>query len=840
MYGLCFLLLLLSSIQVVSAEEYQFVQQWGEQGSGDGYTYSPQGVAVSNSGHIYVVDAGNERIQKFTLNGGHVPPPWGGTSTSIQQFRAPTDVAVDSAGNVYVTDWNSIKKFSPDGTPLTMWGSQGSEDRQFNGCTGIAVDSSGNVYVVDAGNRRIQKFDSVGNFLGKFGSYNIYGDHDNQFSDLGWGIAVDRDGYIYVTDRSKESGTTTTVIKKFSPGFDFVAKWSINGIGMPGELTYIEGISVDRDGNVYALFSSSVVKFNSAGQVVARLTERSATFYAHDIAVDGTGNLYITGYNPSRIVKYAPKIVATPVTASFIASPSSGTAPLTVQFVDASSGSPTAWSWSFGDGSTSTQQHPSHVYTSAGTYTARLTVSKAGVTSSTTTRTITVTGSSGGSLTASFIATPTSGTAPLTVQFIDASSGSPTSWSWSFGDGSTSTQQHPSHVYTSAGTYTARLTVSKAGVASSTTTQTITVSGSTTTAPWYVPHVLPATIQAEDYDKTGSGTAYYDTTAANEGGAYRSDGVDIERLSSGGYTVCYIREGEWTRYTVESPTTATYPVSFRVSRWLDPARTIDVYVDSGLQKTITVPKTTSSSVFTTVSTSLTIPAGRHTIMLKYHGGSMNLDSFTLGGSAPQPTGLIAAFSSTSTSGAAPLTVRFTDTSTGSPTSWSWSFGDGSTSTLQSPSHVYTTPGTYTVWLTVAKAGAGSSSATRTVTVTSGSSGRDLLFTSFNGPDTGIRGRTIAIDATIKNQGAQTASGFYVRYYLSSDATVTTGDRLLFTRYIGSLANGASSTTRAYVSIPSTVAVGTYYLGGIIDPTSRVSETNEGNNVKVDTGRLRIS
>ena len=77
--------------------------------------------------------------------------------------------------------------------------------------------------------------------------------------------------------------------------------------------------------------------------------------------------------------------------------------------------------------------------------------------------------------TASFTASPTSGSAPLAVQFTDTSTGSPTSRSWDFGDGSaTSTATNPSHTYTQAGTFTAKLTVTNASGSNSATT-TITV-----------------------------------------------------------------------------------------------------------------------------------------------------------------------------------------------------------------------------------------------------------------------------------------------------------------------------------------------------------------------------
>jgi PKD repeat protein len=65
--------------------------------------------------------------------------------------------------------------------------------------------------------------------------------------------------------------------------------------------------------------------------------------------------------------------------------------------------------------------------------------------------------------TASFSAAPTSGPAPLTVQFTDTSTGTPTAWAWDFGDGGGSTAQNPSHTYTAAGTYTVTLTAGNSG-----------------------------------------------------------------------------------------------------------------------------------------------------------------------------------------------------------------------------------------------------------------------------------------------------------------------------------------------------------------------------------------
>ncbi|WP_342770539.1 MULTISPECIES: PKD domain-containing protein [unclassified Methanoculleus] len=147
------------------------------------------------------------------------------------------------------------------------------------------------------------------------------------------------------------------------------------------------------------------------------------------------------------------------VSANFTATPLNGTAPLEVQFTDASMGGVTSWFWNFGDGTTSTVQHPNHTYTAPGTYTVSLTASNAcGFSTETRTDYITVLAPP----VANFTANVTEGNAPLVVQFNDTSTGNVTSWSWDFGDGNTSTEQNPVHIYESPGNYTVSLTASNA------------------------------------------------------------------------------------------------------------------------------------------------------------------------------------------------------------------------------------------------------------------------------------------------------------------------------------------------------------------------------------------
>jgi len=126
-----------------------------------------------------------------------------------------------------------------------------------------------------------------------------------------------------------------------------------------------------------------------------------------------------------------------------------------VNFVDRSTGAPASWSWSFGDGAGSTQQNPVHAYTAPGSYTVTLTVANAGGSSS---KSHVVTIAPGAPPQAEFEFTVSN----LQVNFVDRSTGGPTSWHWNFGDGRTSTQRNPVHLYPAAGTYTVTLTVSNA------------------------------------------------------------------------------------------------------------------------------------------------------------------------------------------------------------------------------------------------------------------------------------------------------------------------------------------------------------------------------------------
>ncbi|MEO8190845.1 MAG: PKD domain-containing protein [Acidobacteriota bacterium] len=166
--------------------------------------------------------------------------------------------------------------------------------------------------------------------------------------------------------------------------------------------------------------------------------------------------------------------------ASFTFSPSAPTAGQPVLFSDASSGSPTAWSWTFGDGSSSAARNPAHSF-AAGSWIVTLAANNAAG-SSVSARMITVAAAAPAPQPprADFSFGPVEPAAGSPVQFSDSSSGAPTSWLWSFGDpvsgsANVSSARNPSHTFTSAGRFDVSLTAGN-GAGSTTVSAAVTVS----------------------------------------------------------------------------------------------------------------------------------------------------------------------------------------------------------------------------------------------------------------------------------------------------------------------------------------------------------------------------
>ncbi|HXL35496.1 MAG TPA: PKD domain-containing protein, partial [Gemmatimonadales bacterium] len=411
-----------------------------------------------------------------------------------------------------------------------------------------------------------------------------------------------------------------------------------------------------------------------------------------------------------------------PPTASFTSSCSG----LTCHFTDATvdpDGSVAAWSWGLGDGATSADQNPGHVYAAGGTYSVSLTVTDDKGTTNSTSQSVTATPPNQPP-TAAFTQSCTGLACSFTSTSTDPD-GSVAAWSWSFGDGATGTTENPSHTYAAGGTYSVSLTVTDNGGGTGSTSQTVTVAPANTspTAAFTqsctgVTCSFTSTSTDPDGTVVGWSWSFGDAataTVANPSHSYAAGGtytVSLTVTDNSGGTGSTSQSVTVT--PPDQPPTAAFTQSCTglacsfASTSTDPDGSVVAWSWSfgdGATATIENPSHTYAA------------GGTYTVSITVsdNNGATGTTSQAVT-VAPANTSPTAAFTEICTA----LTCTYASTSTdpdGSVVAWSWTFGDGATATVANPSHTYGAGGTYTVSLTVTDNSGGTGSTSHNVTVT---------------------------------------------------------------------------------------------------------------------------
>lgn len=200
------------------------------------------------------------------------------------------------------------------------------------------------------------------------------------------------------------------------------------------------------------------------------------------------------------------------------------------QFSDSSTGSPTSWFWDFGDGETSVERSPAHVYLTCGVFTVSLQVASETAVDDTFRLRVT---DAPDPLGAEFSAAPVAGCSPVAVQFTDLSDGIVEAWRWSFGDGQVSFAQHPLHTYITPGVYDVSLRVTRG--------------------------CPPFTVTYSDYIQVGAPTPYHPPFGSDVAQGCAPLAVRFESHSALGAYAWLWDFGDGTTSTARDPM-HTYPV----------------------------------------------------------------------------------------------------------------------------------------------------------------------------------------------------------------------------------------------------------------------------------------
>lgn len=239
---------------------------------GEGLFKNPHGITIGPDDSVYLTDDHDHTVHKFTSEGKHLlsigtsgrPSDTGATSIDYRTiryagppFHFPTNLAVAPNGDWYISDGYGnarIHQFSRDGKLKSSWGEPGSGPGQFHVPHGIAVDRQGIVYVADRENSRLQLFAADGKF-------------QSEWKDIArpCEVAIDRQDRVFVAELGYKAGMW--------PGTTAASPDSTGG-----------RISIfDLNGKLLARFGTGEHPF-----------EAGDFFAPHDVCVDSQGSFYVS------------------------------------------------------------------------------------------------------------------------------------------------------------------------------------------------------------------------------------------------------------------------------------------------------------------------------------------------------------------------------------------------------------------------------------------------------------------------------------------------------------------------------------------------------------------
>jgi PKD repeat protein/uncharacterized protein YjiK len=281
---------------------------------------TPWGIAVSADGSLYVGEDSGERLVKIGPDGkqqwafGQAGYP-GNDNSHLGNWWAGVEgnPAIDSAARIIFPDTGNhqLRIFNADGTPYSIFGQYGQGQYQFDCSRGIAINpANGDMLVADSCNQRIQVYTNQYVYKATLGVTKVRGSDNAHFSDP-WGVAVDKQGHIYVADRDNSRVQKCTLSGSSGTCSTFAGVTGVTGSDFD-HLSRVDSVAVDAEGRVYVAddWENRVQVYDPSG---AYLTTIGGNWGAqsdefrnpHGIAVDNAGNVYVADTTNHRVQKFA-------------------------------------------------------------------------------------------------------------------------------------------------------------------------------------------------------------------------------------------------------------------------------------------------------------------------------------------------------------------------------------------------------------------------------------------------------------------------------------------------------------------------------------------------------
>ncbi len=311
-----------------------FAAAFGSGGASEGQFSDGGSVAIDPHGAVWVVDFGNNRLEKFSAEGRFLAA-YGSKGSGDGQLDEPYSIAINrTTGDLYVGEIANerVQEFSPEGVFIRAWGFgvsdgksefevctssckagiAGSGNGQFVEALSLAIDSAGDVWAVDAGNGRVEEFSAEGAYIKKVGSK---GSGKGQFTNP-TAIAFSG-GNFYVNDCGDNR------VEEFSGSGAYITVFGSRGSGN-GQFNGPQGIATDPvTGDLYVADTENhrVQEFTATGTYITKFgSEGSGNGQfkeAWGVAVNTEGNLYVGDIGNERVQEWQPVPAVPAYTAKF-------------------------------------------------------------------------------------------------------------------------------------------------------------------------------------------------------------------------------------------------------------------------------------------------------------------------------------------------------------------------------------------------------------------------------------------------------------------------------------------------------------------------------------------